>query len=79
MAQPMIDSSQKVSAYVAHTKPGMAYRNDNEKDNYNEKNAWEKVGAKDKYGAKKRKKLRKEKLERQRQELKEMIRAKKSA
>jgi len=79
MAQPMIDSSQKVSAYVAHTKPGMAYRNDNEKDNYNEKNAWEKVGAKDKYGAKKRKKLRKEKLERQRQELREMIRAKKSA
>ena len=72
LAQPMIDTSQKVSAYVAHTKPGMAYRNSSEKDNYNEANAWEKVGAKDKYGAKKRKKLRKEKLERQRQELREM-------
>lgn len=79
IAQPMIDTSQKVSAYVAHTKPGMAYRNSGEKDDYNEKKAWEKVGAKDKYGSKKRRELRKQKLERQRQELREMIRAKKQA
>ena len=46
IAQPMIDNkSQKVSAYVAHTKPGMAYRNDNEKDDYNEANAWGKSWA----------------------------------
>jgi hypothetical protein len=59
IAQPMIESSQKVSAYIAHTKPGMAYRNGGQQDDYNESGAWEKVGAKDKYGAKKRLKLRK--------------------
>ena len=60
IAQPMIDSSQKVSAYIAHTKPGMSYRNGGQQDNYNESRAWEKVGAKDKYGRKKRIKIRKE-------------------
>ena len=60
IAQPMIDSSQQVSAYIAHTKPGMAYRNGGQQDDYNESGAWEKVGAKDKYGRKKRIQIRKE-------------------
>jgi len=62
LAQPLSDNTQKVAAFIAHTKPGMSYRNDLEKDYYNETGAWEKVGAKDKYGAKKRDELVKQKI-----------------
>ena len=58
IAQPLINNTQKVAAYIAHTKPGMGYRNKEEKDTYNPNGAWEKVGVKDKYGKAKRKKIR---------------------
>jgi hypothetical protein len=63
LAQPLINNTQKAAAYIAHTKPGMAYRNGEGKDDfYNEKGAWERVGAKDKYGAKKRRLILKNKI-----------------
>ena len=48
IAQTMLDNTFKNSAYIAHTRSGMAYENTNGEDFYDQ-DQWTKVGATDKY------------------------------